>query len=141
MSWFSPIPSSSGHHPQPDHTAHARPVNDPATRPAPTPDATILYTPTQAAQQLQVSESWLRCRAAARTIPCTFLGKHLRFSAADLTAIVTQHARPATGKPARRPRRRAPSVRDGDLPAGPDQSVDASRPDDHQHNGSNTWPG
>ncbi|WP_404800371.1 hypothetical protein [Actinomadura rudentiformis] len=33
--------------------------------------------------------SWLRRKAAARAIPCTFLGKHLRFSRADLEAIIT----------------------------------------------------
>jgi len=101
----------------------------------------MLYTPAQAAQRLQVGESWLRRRAAARTIPCTFLGKHLRFSTADLAAIVAQHARPATGKPARRSRRRPTNVRDGDLSPRPDQSVDASGPDDHERNGSTQWPG
>jgi hypothetical protein len=29
---------------------------------------------------MAVRESWLRRKAAARAIPCTFLGKHLRFS-------------------------------------------------------------
>ncbi|MCO5996718.1 hypothetical protein NE234_25470 [Actinoallomurus sp. WRP9H-5] len=44
--------------------------------------------------------SWLRRKAAARAIPCTFLGKHLRFSRADLEAIV------AAGRQAPRSRRR-----------------------------------
>jgi excisionase family DNA binding protein len=48
----------------------------------------LLYTPAQAAALLQVPESWLRRRAAARRLPCSFLGKHLRFSRADLDAIV-----------------------------------------------------
>lgn len=48
-----------------------------------------LYTPAQAAGFLAVKESWLRRKAGTRTIPCTFLGKHLRFSAADLHAITT----------------------------------------------------
>lgn len=47
-----------------------------------------LYTPAEAAQLLRVPESWLRKKAAARVIPCTFVGKHLRFSSADLTEIV-----------------------------------------------------
>jgi excisionase family DNA binding protein len=55
----------------------------------------VLLTPAEAAIRLQVRESWLRNKAAARAIPCTFLGKHLRFSEADLAAIVAGAAQPA----------------------------------------------
>ncbi|MFI0350911.1 helix-turn-helix domain-containing protein [Actinomadura sp. 9N407] len=56
-----------------------------------------LYTPAEAARFLQVRESWLRKKASARAIPCTFLGKHLRFSDEDIDAIVTAGAkRPRT---------------------------------------------
>jgi excisionase family DNA binding protein len=58
-------------------------------------DAVLLLTPGQAAGLLQVRESWLRRRAAERRVPCSFLGKHLRFSRADLDAIVAAGARPA----------------------------------------------
>ena len=61
----------------------------------------ILYTPEQAALKLQIRASWLRRKAAARLIPCTFLGKHLRFSPADLAAIVAAAAEPAAGRRAR----------------------------------------
>ena len=54
-----------------------------------------LYTPAEAADLLAVRESWLRRRATARLVPCTFLGKHLRFSHADVTAIAAAAARPA----------------------------------------------
>jgi excisionase family DNA binding protein len=64
-----------------------------------------LYTPAQAARLLTVRESWLRHKAAARAIPCTFLGRHLRFSPADLRAITATGARPARG-PRGRPRHR-----------------------------------
>jgi hypothetical protein len=57
-------------------------------------DRLPLRTPAQAAQLLAVPESWLRGKAAARTIPCTFLGKHLRFSPADLAAISVAGAQP-----------------------------------------------
>ncbi len=57
-------------------------------------EATLLYTPTEAARLLTVPESWLRKRAGQRLIPCTFLGKHLRFSCRDLTAIAEAGARP-----------------------------------------------
>jgi hypothetical protein len=39
-----------------------------------------LLLPSEAAQLLKVRESWLRKKAAARLIPCTYVGKHLRFS-------------------------------------------------------------
>jgi hypothetical protein len=42
---------------------------------------------------LSIRESWLRDKAAARTIPCTFVGKHLRFSDDDIAQIVAAGAR------------------------------------------------
>ncbi|QFZ24245.1 DNA-binding protein [Saccharothrix syringae] len=63
-----------------------------------------LYTPAQAAELLAVRESWLRRRAGRRQVPCTFLGKHLRFSAADLRVIAAQGAR-AVRTPRHRPAR------------------------------------
>jgi excisionase family DNA binding protein len=68
-----------------------------------------LYTPGEAADVLAVRESWLRRRATARAVPCTFLGKHLRFSRADLIAIARAGATPIG--PTRRPVRSAPRRR------------------------------
>ena len=51
-----------------------------------------LYTAEQAAQLLQVSPSWLRRKATARAIACTFIGKHLRFSTDDLKSIIANGA-------------------------------------------------
>ena len=68
-------------------------------------DLLPLRTPAQAAQLLAVPESWLRRKAAARAIPCTFLGKHLRFSPADLAALTTAAAQPPRTR-ARTPRLR-----------------------------------
>ncbi|MPZ27017.1 MAG: helix-turn-helix domain-containing protein [Micromonosporaceae bacterium] len=48
----------------------------------------LLYTARQAADLLQVSPSWLRKKASARAVPCTFIGKHLRFSPADIATII-----------------------------------------------------
>jgi len=99
----------------------------------------LLYTPAEAARRLHVPESWLRRKAAARTVPCTFLGKHLRFSPTDLTAIIAAAAQPATGR--RRPRRRTPTtLRKRDLPPAADRSVHAHH-DDHRCDGSGPWPG
>jgi hypothetical protein len=68
-------------------------------------DAPRLHKPAAAAELLgDIPESWLRKKAAARAIPCTFLGKHLRFSDADLAQIIRDGAKePATTRRARRP--------------------------------------
>ena len=52
----------------------------------------LLYTAAQAAVMLQVRPSWIRRKAAARTIPCRYLGKHLRFTHDDIIAITTLSA-------------------------------------------------
>jgi hypothetical protein len=96
-----------------------------------------LLLPAEAAENLQVRESWLRKKAAARLIPCTYLGKHLRFCAHDVAAIAAAGARPATG---RRPRRRSVPGRPDDLPTPPQRSVHAHR-DDPEPDGSTPWHG
>jgi excisionase family DNA binding protein len=68
--------------------------------------APLLYTPDQAAVILTVKESWLRRQAGQRRIPSTCLGKHLRFSHADLEAIVASAQRPTRSR-TRPPRRHA----------------------------------
>jgi excisionase family DNA binding protein len=58
-----------------------------------------LHTVAEAAGILKVRESWLKTKAAARVIPCTFIGKHLRFSDADLEEIMQAGAhRPETAR-------------------------------------------
>jgi hypothetical protein len=52
-----------------------------------------LYTAAEAAGILKVRESWLKTKAAARLIPCTFIGKHLRFSDDDIAGIMKAGAR------------------------------------------------
>lgn len=59
-------------------------------------DDSPLYTPAEAAEILKIRESWLRTKAAARAIPCTFLGKHLRFSDIDIAQIKAEGARRPT---------------------------------------------
>ncbi len=130
------------------HHPH-RPANDhdPCSTAAGRPTASLdngdgmplLYTPAEAAHRLRVRESWLRKKAAAREVPCTFLGKHLRFSAADLAAIVAASARPAVGRRVRR--KSTTTVRDGDLPPGARRSVHPPDRDDHVRDGSSPWPG
>lgn len=67
----------------------------PAAGTPPVGHRAILFTAEQAGVLLAVPGSWLRDRAAARAIPCRRLGKHLRFSLADLTRIAEMAARPA----------------------------------------------
>jgi hypothetical protein len=47
-----------------------------------------LHTVAETAGILKVRESWLKTKAAARLIPCTFVGKHLRFSDSDIAEIM-----------------------------------------------------
>jgi excisionase family DNA binding protein len=72
----------------------------------------LLYTVDQAAALLQVRPSWLRRKAAARAVQCTFLGKHLRFSRTDLDAIITGGSQQTT-PPRQRPRTVAACRRPG----------------------------
>jgi hypothetical protein len=102
-----------------------------ASGPAAVEPPPVLFTSAQAAQLLQVRESWLRRRAAQRRVPCTFLGKHLRFSPADLHQITTDAARPAAG-------RRQPS-QSGVRGRSPQRSPVRSSTPGHRP-GSLTWP-
>lgn len=86
----SPLPGAQG---QPGGTGAAEGAGPSAGEPAGDPVPT-LFTPAQAAGLLQVPESWLRRRAGRRLVPCTFLGKHLRFSRANLDQIIADAARP-----------------------------------------------
>jgi excisionase family DNA binding protein len=122
----------------PPHRTNRPNPQSPIDQPATAPPQALLLTAAEAAERLRVRESWLRKKAAAREVPCTFLGKHLRFSPTDLTAIITAAARPATGRRARR--RPTTTVRDRDLPPPADRSVHPRR-DDHHPDGSTTWPG
>jgi excisionase family DNA binding protein len=130
------------HRPASDTDRHGTAAGRPTASPNTGDGGLLLYTPAEAAQQLRVRESWLRKKAAARAVPCTFLGKHLRFSPADLAAIVAASARPAVG---RRHRRKtatnSSTVRDRDLPTGLQRSVHPPDRDDHSCDGSSTWPG
>jgi excisionase family DNA binding protein len=119
----SPLPGAPG---QPGATGApdgAGPSADPSTRdPAP-----VLFTPAQAADLLQVPESWLRRRAARRLVPCTFLGKHLRFSRANLDQILADAARPGTADPRATSSTSAAPRRRGRPPAR--ARIDIRRPD------------
>lgn len=100
-------PSNHHHHgPQthsPDPSSHYETGHHQDTVPVATPrnsdDQSAmhelqLFTPSAAAEILAVKESWLRRKAGTRSIPCTFLGRHLRFSVEDLRAITHQGAQP-----------------------------------------------
>jgi excisionase family DNA binding protein len=110
-----------------------------ASDPTPHPYETAIYTPAEAAQRLKVGESWLRRKAAARLVPCTFIGKHLRFTTADIAAIIAAGARPTGG---RKPRRRARPHHPGDdLPNPSQRSVHAHRDDPEPDGSTPPWHG
>jgi hypothetical protein len=118
-----------------------RPVNSPrhAVTRTPEPSDEQVYTPGEAAELLKVRESWLRRKAAARLVACTSIGKHLRFTSADIAAIIAAGANPATG---RKPRRRSPTPRQrGDLPTPPDRNVHAHHNDPDPNGSSRRWYG
>ena len=119
--------------PRPFHHTSPHPYGSAPPVPPGDGDA-LLYTPAEAAQRLRVRESWLRKKAAARQVPCTFLGKHLRFSPADLAAIVAASAQAPVGRRGRR--KPTSTVRDRDLPPGPRRSVHPPDRDDHVRDGS-----
>lgn len=62
-------------------------------------DASRLLTVQQAAAQLNVPVSWLRGRVANRAVACTRLGRHVRFTQAQLAAIVAAAEQPRTDDP------------------------------------------
>lgn len=94
---LAPAHSTARRNERPESTAEPHPSQA-------MPATPLLYTPAQAAQLLAVKESWLRRKAGRRVIPCTFLGKHLRFSARDLVAIIEGNLQPLCSRPARRRR-------------------------------------
>ncbi|MEV0093754.1 helix-turn-helix domain-containing protein [Streptomyces sp. NPDC050738] len=53
-----------------------------------------MLTADQAAHHLRVTASWLRKKAAAGHIAHTRIGRHLRFSAADLHGLIRSGNRP-----------------------------------------------
>lgn len=82
-----------------------------ALRPSSRGGEHLLLTPVEVAELLSVSEAWLRRQAAARLVPCTRLGRQLRFTAEQVSQIVDAAAQPIAEMPAqgltRRSRRRA----------------------------------
>jgi hypothetical protein len=74
----------------------AAPTQDEPTEPA--THEHVLYTADQAAELLQIRPSWLRRKAAARAVPCRYVGKHLRFTRSDILAIAELSAQPTNGR-------------------------------------------
>ena len=79
------------------HVRHSEPNMETPVR------SPLLLTPASAALLLAVPESWLRRKAGRRLIPCTFIGKHLRFSMNDIAAIA-DHGAQRVAQPRRPPR-------------------------------------
>jgi excisionase family DNA binding protein len=109
---FEAAMQTDDHGPRLPDTAELEPARHPQLADSSASEADrLLYTPAAAAERLTVGESWLRRKAGQRLIPCTFVGKHLRFTEDDLRAIVAAGSRgprnrDQTGRPGRRRRTR-----------------------------------
>src|SRR5215469_1416513 len=66
-----------------------------SSREAPEKTARILYSVSEAAAKLCVAPKWLYARTRTNVIPYRRLGKYVRFSDADLAAIVANAFVPA----------------------------------------------
>ena len=71
-------------------------------KPPQLPQPQVLFTFAEAAEMTSLKESWLRRAVTERRIPCRKIGKHVRFSQADLDALIAAHAQAATPSPVRR---------------------------------------
>lgn len=58
-----------------------------------------LLTLDEAAAVLAVPPSWLKQRVAARTVACTRLGRHIRFTRSQVAAIVVASEQPVLAVP------------------------------------------
>lgn len=52
---------------------------------------TLLFNTIQAAERLGVSYDWLQRAAASRKVPCVRMGRLVRFSEANIHAIIDMH--------------------------------------------------
>ena len=67
------------------------------TTTTPTGGAPVLHTTAEAARLLGVTTDWLKREVTARAVPHTRLSiRNVRFSAANLAAIIADRAVPAT---------------------------------------------
>lgn len=58
-----------------------------------------LLTVDEAAELLSVPASWLRKRVAERKVPCTRLGRHVRFTREQLQDVITASSQPVASAP------------------------------------------
>lgn len=82
---------------RPGATTASKGLKPPVNEPAP-----VLFTFAQAARMTALPESWLRRAVTERRIPFRKVGKHVRFTHADLDALVAQSEVPAGVSPIRR---------------------------------------
>lgn len=61
-----------------------------------------LYTTAEAAERLQMSADWLKKQAQARKVQCRRLGRSVRFSEADIEAIIASRVQYAQSKGGKR---------------------------------------
>ena len=62
----------------------------------------VLFTFTEVAGMTGLRESWLRKKVSEQSIPHRKVGKHVRFSHADINDLIEQSAKPTVTLPRRR---------------------------------------
>lgn len=65
------------------------------TQPTRATDSTPLMNDAELARRLNVPVGWVEDKAKRQQIPCTFIGKHRRYSEAHYQQIVSADERPA----------------------------------------------
>ena len=61
-----------------------------------------LYTTAEAAEQLRMSPAWLKRQASSRKVQCVRMGRSVRFTDADIAAIIADRTRPAVQRGGKR---------------------------------------
>lgn len=74
-------------------------IRETPSAPEPLVHDPLLLTVEEAATRLAVPASWLKQRVAAHAIACTRLGRHIRFTAAQLDAIIASSEQPVAVLP------------------------------------------
>lgn len=65
----------------------------------PTRSESVLLTIDEAAAMLSVPTTWLKKRVASHTVACTRLGRHIRFTREQVSAIIDAAAQPVAPQP------------------------------------------
>ena len=89
--------------------------------------APLLYSVPEAAARLRVAPKWLYERTRKNAVPYRRLGKYVRFSAADLAAIVANAFTPTNGSITTKGGRLSDNERSQSYPEGANEDAAGAR--------------